>query len=62
MAVFRCLGLQTCLMLQRTSQRKFCWDYPQPMEQIGQNHGYILYRSDIKNQYHEERLKALETP
>ena len=36
-------------------------DYPQPMERIGQNHGYILYRSDIKNQYHEERLKALET-
>ncbi|MBP2623535.1 glycoside hydrolase family 35 protein [Streptococcus oricebi] len=36
-------------------------DYPQAMEKIGQNHGYILYRSDIKNQYHEERLKALET-
>ncbi len=31
-------------------------DYPQPMEQVGQNHGYILYRSDIKNQYYEERL------
>ena len=37
------------------------YDYPQSMERIGQNHGYILYRSDIKNQYHEERLKALET-
>ncbi|MDO4667802.1 MAG: beta-galactosidase [Streptococcus sp.] len=36
-------------------------DYPQPMEKMGQNHGYVLYRSDIKNQYHEERLKALET-
>ena len=35
-------------------------DYPQAMETLGQNYGYLLYRSEIKNQYHEERLKALE--
>ena len=35
-------------------------DYPQAMEMIGQNHGYILYRTHIKNQYHEERIKAID--
>ena len=55
------LGTANLLDVAADITEEILLDYPQPMEQIGQNHGYILYRSDIKNQYHEERLKALET-
>ena len=58
---FPLLGTANLLDVAADITEEILLDYPQPMEQIGQNHGYILYRSDIKNQYHEERLKALET-
>jgi len=58
---FPLLGTANLLDVAADITEEILLDYPQPMEQIGQNHGYILYRSDIKNQYHEERLKTLET-
>ena len=58
---FPLLGTANLLDVAADITEEILLDYPQPMEQIGQNYGYILYRSDIKNQYHEERLKALET-
>lgn len=35
-------------------------DYPQSMEALGQSHGYTLYRTQVKNQYHEERIKVID--
>ncbi|MCW6675749.1 beta-galactosidase [Aerococcaceae bacterium NML130460] len=53
-------GCANLLRVASTIANECRSDYPQAMEQIGQNFGYILYRTDIKNQYHEERLKAID--
>ncbi len=34
--------------------------YPQSMEDLDCNFGYMLYRSKIKNYYHEEKLKIID--
>ncbi len=50
---FFALGTGNLLDVAADITEEILLDYPQPMNGIGQNHGYILYRSDIKNQYHE---------
>ena len=34
--------------------------YPKSMEDLDCNYGYVLYRSKVKNYYHEEKLKIID--
>lgn len=57
---FPVVGTANLLEVAADITEEILLDYPQAMEKIHQNHGYILYRSMIKNQFHEERLKAID--
>lgn len=34
--------------------------YPQTMEELGSNYGYVLYSIDLKNYHHENKLQVIE--